>query len=101
MLNQVLSQAIPPDTAISWTWVVTGAGMLTLLLGLVGLVVWFSRKIHQWVNTPATFDATQSLLTQMREARGRGEIEEEEYRNIRAHLTQTLHGIYLKDEHRK
>ncbi len=60
---------------------------------------WIIRKIRQWAKSKDDPRQTpQSMLTVLREAYERGDIEEEEYQLVKERLTQAVRDMYLKDD---
>ena len=93
----IAKDSVPFDPSQLIVWVAVFAILLVAGSYVIG-------RIRAWAKSEEEVSPradSQIMLTRMREAYERGELEEEEYRSIRERLKQAIHETFLKDEEPK
>lgn len=95
-MNTLFSD-IPDSMNSNYTEMVFWVAVLLFVLICGG---WIIGRIRVWAKSPKDDprQTPQSMLTVLREAYERGDIEEEEYLLVKERLTQAVRDMYLKDD---
>lgn len=84
MVSFLLAEGSRPDTVSVFFQTILWGSLLAIVL-VVGIFV--IHQIRHWTKGQETTDPFQKLLTDSREAYLRGELEENEFQQIKAQLT--------------